>query len=70
LQSTREAFVLHHWDTGKNKADNLLINGRGKYKPIEGKKTPWTSFAVKGGKRYRFRVISPGFSLCPIQVWP
>ena len=22
---------MHHWDTGKNKADNVLINGKGRY---------------------------------------
>ena len=31
FQTTRDAFVMHHWDTGKNKADNVLINGKGRY---------------------------------------
>ena len=54
LQSTREAFVLHHWDTGKNKADNLLINGRGrkvKFSDEAGNEvaTPNTVFNVAKG---------------------
>lgn len=64
--ATREAFVLHHWDTGKNKADNMLINGMGRSE--NGTKTPYASFHVKSGYRYRFRIVSPGFTLCPIQV--
>jgi FtsP/CotA-like multicopper oxidase with cupredoxin domain len=70
LQSTREAFVLHHWDTGKNKADNLLINGRGRFPAIGGDKvnTPTEVFEIALGLRYRFRVVSPGFTLCPVVV--
>ena len=71
LQGTREVFVLHHWDTGKNKADNLLINGKGrkvKFGDNEEFSTPTEVFHVEKGSRYRFRVISPGFTLCPIQV--
>ena len=29
-QSNREAFTLHHWDTGSNKPDTILVNGRGR----------------------------------------
>ncbi len=70
--SSREAFVLHHWDTGKNKADNLLVNGFGR---LDNKRLgqsreamPTAMFKVESCKRYRFRVVSPGFTLCPIQV--
>ena len=64
--STRAAFVLHHWDTGKNKADNILVNGKGVYG--RNGTTPPAVFEVRRGMRYRFRVMSPGFTLCPIQV--
>jgi len=30
FQSNRDAFTLHHWDTGSNKPDTILINGRGR----------------------------------------
>ena len=30
--------------------------------------TPSAVFEVARGSRYRFRVISPGFTLCPIRV--
>ena len=53
-------------DTGKNKADTILINGKGRIK--NGPKTPFATFNVKSGFRYRFRIISPGFTLCPIEV--
>ena len=56
-------------DTGKNKADNMLINGKGRYTTKENSvKTPYATFHVKSGFRYRFRIVSPGFTLCPIQV--
>ena len=53
-------------DTGKNKADTILINGHGRTE--NGPKTPFATFNVKSGFRYRFRIISPGFTLCPIEV--
>ena len=67
-ESTREAFVKHHHDTGKNKADSLLINGRGQFKMFGSGNvtTPVAQFRVRPGRRYRFRVASPGFTLCPI----
>lgn len=61
----REAFILHHWDTGKNKADGVLVNGFGR--TVGQSRTPLATFHVTSGKRYRFRLISPGFTLCPIQ---
>ena len=64
--ASREAFVLHHWDTGKNKPDNMLINGKGRNQ--NGTKTPYATFHVRSGFRYRFRIVSPGFTLCPIEV--
>ena len=30
--------------------------------------TPFATFHVKSGHSYRFRIVSPGFTLCPIQV--
>ena len=75
IQATREAFVLHHWDSGPNKANNILINGRGRInlnqsvgnKAINGTdEFPLTNFVVTKGFRYRFRIVSPGFTLCPI----
>ena len=30
---------------------------------------PPASFEVARGLRHRFRVVSPGFTLCPVQVW-
>ena len=77
FQSTREAFVLHHWDVGKNKADNILINGKGRIDPDQRdangeidfeNNMPLATFVVTKGFRYRFRMVSPGFTLCPIQV--
>ena len=69
--------MLHHWDAGKNKADNILINGRGRINPDQREvniaissdnKMPLATFFVTKGIRYRFRIVSPGFTLCPIQV--
>ena len=77
FQSTREAFVLHHWDVAENQADNILINGKGRInkdqKDInknidESNNMPLATFVVKKGFRYRFRMSSPGFTLCPIVV--
>ena len=44
----------------------MLINGRGRSK--NGPKTPLSTFHVNSGYRYRFRITSPGFTLCPIEV--
>ena len=75
MKATREAFVLHHWDNGTNKADNILINGKGRIdldqaaeNPTINKSNsmPLETFVVKKGFRYRFRMVSPGFTLCPI----
>ena len=74
-QATREAFVLHHWDSGPNKADNILINGRGRInlnQSVGNKESngtnefPLTNFVVTKGFRYRFRIVSSGFTLCPV----
>ena len=46
--------MLHHWDTGKNKADNLLINGKGRFKAFGGPEkatTPTAVFEVAPGTR-------------------
>ena len=67
--------MLHHWDVGKNKADNILINGRGRIDQDqvdansdinESNNMPLATFMVDKGLRYRFRMVSPGFTLCPI----
>ncbi len=75
-KSGRDSFVLHHWDTGKNKADNMLINGYGMAFDLSGRDEssrrlllPPASFEVARGLRHRFRAISPGFTLCPVQAW-
>lgn len=66
---------MHHWDVGKNKADNILINGRGRIDQDqtdanpdinESNNMPLATFVVTKGYRYRFRMVSPGFTLCPI----
>ena len=44
----------------------MLINGKGR--TSDGLKTPFSTFHVRSGFRYRFRVTSPGFTLCPIEV--
>ena len=44
----------------------MLINGRGRNQ--NGTKTPYATFQVRSGFRYRFRIVSPGFTLCPIEV--
>ena len=68
---------MHHWDLGKNKADNILINGRGRIDPDqkeanedinETNNLPLETFWVTKGFRYRFRIVSPGFTLCPILI--
>ena len=68
---------MHHWDTGKNKADNILINGRGRIDKDEfnankeinsDTQMPLAKFTVKKGFRFRFRMISAAFTLCPIVV--
>lgn len=65
-ESTKVVFALHHWDQGKNKADNIIINGRGR--KSRDQEMPLSIFKVQSGKRYRFRVISPGITMCPIQM--
>ena len=44
----------------------MLINGRGRNQ--NGTQTPYATFHVRSGFRYRFRIVSPGFTLCPIEV--
>ena len=44
----------------------MLINGMGREQ--NGLTTPYATFHVKSGYRYRFRITSPGFTLCPIEV--
>lgn len=44
----------------------MLINGFGRM--ADGSLTPYATFLVKSGFRYRFRIVSPGITLCPIEV--
>ena len=44
-----------------------MINGKGRHSTFAGA-TPTEVFKVEAGKRYRFRVSSAGFTLCPILV--
>jgi len=65
-------FIPHHWDDGSNKADSFLINGRGRFRnfginKIPGLYTPVAEFSVEEGKRYRFRLINAGVSMCPVE---
>ena len=58
---------MYFRDTGKNKADNLLINGFGRFTTTMA--TPFATFHVKSGHSYRFRIVSPGFpSECPSKL--
>ncbi|KAL7635203.1 UNVERIFIED_CONTAM: hypothetical protein RMT77_014189 [Armadillidium vulgare] len=51
---------------------NILINGMGRYKPLEnGNKTvltPLYEYKAKRGLRYLFRAISIGIESCPIEI--
>ena len=52
-----------------------MINGKGRIDPDQAAENPninkpnvmpLETFVVKKGFRYRFRMVSPGFTLCPI----
>ncbi|PVD19698.1 hypothetical protein C0Q70_20189 [Pomacea canaliculata] len=66
-------FASHHHDDGDNKAESMLINGKGAFTPhtdpTTGARvfTPYADFTVRPTFRYRFRVISSGIMNCPIQ---
>ncbi|CAL1533176.1 unnamed protein product [Lymnaea stagnalis] len=72
-EMTVNRFAAHHHDDGDNKPELMLINGMGKYQEFKGDNgtsyfTPRATFTVKGGKKYRFRVISSAIMNCPIQI--
>ncbi|XP_055883560.1 uncharacterized protein LOC129925978 [Biomphalaria glabrata] len=71
-EMTVNRFAAHHHDSGDNKPELMLINGRGQYREFKDSNgtslfTPRATFTVKPGKRYRFRVINAGILNCPIQ---
>ncbi|KAK0066464.1 laccase-4 [Biomphalaria pfeifferi] len=71
-EMTVNRFAAHHHDSGDNKPELMLINGRGQYREVKDSNgtslfTPRATFTVKPGKRYRFRVINAGILNCPIQ---
>ena len=53
-------YILNFIIEGENEFDVWLDKGA--------KETPLMTFNVKKGSKYRFRVISPGFDWCPIEV--
>nr|AQY62684.1 laccase 1 [Bemisia tabaci] len=64
-------FLEHHHSNGTNKPNNILVNGKGRYKSgnaHEALKTPLAIFNVKKGEKYRFRLINAGFLNCPIEM--
>ncbi|RXG53927.1 Laccase-1 [Armadillidium vulgare] len=65
-------YVSHHHDDSDAEPYNILINGMGKFRPLQkGTKSalaPLYEYRVKYGLRYRFRVISNGLEACPIEI--
>ncbi|KAF5305483.1 hypothetical protein FQA39_LY01574 [Lamprigera yunnana] len=66
-------FIAHHHSNGDNKAENILVNGLGRFKKFNTNNnetiyTPTARFLVERGYRYRFRVINAEFLNCPIEV--
>lgn len=51
--------------------DNVLINGRGRYRhdgAVRSTQTPLEVYRVNKGKSYRFRLINSASHVCPIQL--
>ncbi|GAB6019581.1 hypothetical protein CHUAL_001150 [Chamberlinius hualienensis] len=69
-----DRFVAHHHDNGTNKPQSILLNGKGRFKPLWDPKTQQNYFTpleilhVNKGQRYRFRMASNGILNCPLQV--
>ncbi|XP_023339876.1 uncharacterized protein LOC111710084 [Eurytemora carolleeae] len=68
-----DQFIPHHWDDGSNKPESFLINGKGRFKNfginvVPGLFTPVEQFSVEQGKKYRFRIINAGVSMCPVEM--
>ncbi|KAJ1521928.1 hypothetical protein ONE63_002262 [Megalurothrips usitatus] len=66
-------FLAHHHAGDDNKADSVLINGKGvsrRFNNTDGTTsfTPREVFAVKQGLRYRFRIVNAGFLNCPLEL--
>ncbi|XP_071503602.1 uncharacterized protein [Diadema antillarum] len=75
--TTLDKFAANHFSDGSNKADSVLINGKGRFQPflntvtVNQTTTLYTDreiFTVKQGFRYRFRVISSAITNAPLQV--
>ncbi|XP_026280853.2 uncharacterized protein LOC113208177 isoform X2 [Frankliniella occidentalis] len=67
-------FLAHHHAGDDNKADSVLINGKGVsrvFRSADGAvttTTPREVFQVKQGLRYRFRLVNAGFLNCPLEL--
>ncbi|XP_034256148.1 laccase-like isoform X2 [Thrips palmi] len=66
-------FLAHHHAGDDNKADSVLINGKGaarRFPSPDGSPvlTPREVFTVTKGLRYRFRLINAGFLNCPLEL--
>lgn len=55
------------FDDGEESADGILINGKGLNVKDPSYFMPLTTFYVRQGLRYRFRLINAGVQLCPMQ---
>ncbi|XP_012286272.1 laccase-4 isoform X2 [Orussus abietinus] len=72
-ESGVEKFLAHHHANGDNKSPNLLVNGLGRFKPIQSENgtlvdMPVAVVSVKQNFRYRLRIINAEFLNCPIEV--
>ncbi|KAK3922857.1 Laccase [Frankliniella fusca] len=67
-------FLAHHHAGDDNKADSVLINGKGVSRVFHSADgavtttTPREVFNVKQGLRYRFRLVNAGFLNCPLEL--
>ncbi|XP_072166693.1 uncharacterized protein [Diadema setosum] len=73
--TTLDKFTANHFSDGSNKADSVLINGKGRFQPFPNTVDPATPlytdreiFTVKPDHRYRFRVISSAITNAPLKV--
>ncbi|XP_033637829.1 laccase-4-like [Asterias rubens] len=73
-QMTLVKFGAHHHDSGSNKPESVLINGKGRrllFVNPDTNQTAFTAretFSVKHGMRYRFRVISNAITNCALKI--
>ena len=68
LVNGRGRFFLQEFNNNPkyNKSGILKEN---KFEQGKLRNLPLASFFVTPGKRYRFRVMNPGYTLCPIIMW-